>query len=202
MTTAPPGWYQDPQTQGQQRYWDGQAWSAATAPGAASPPLGQQDALRPTSYSWVAIGSATTMLLATFMPWFTATVDPRAAPLPDKSIIGWESTAVILGVLLPLALSIAVCAVMVLQDMGSPTTQEKAIRWAPWLPWVSVLALVILLVPLWTGKDSKLEAIGPFADGSGYDIKRGVGLYLAASAAAVLVAVTVIRSLAGRREAM
>lgn len=36
---TPPGWYPDPQTPGQQRYWDGQAWTENVAPLApAAPP--------------------------------------------------------------------------------------------------------------------------------------------------------------------
>lgn len=43
--STPAGWYPDPQTPGQQRYWDGNAWSEATQPlgGAApAPAYGQQ----------------------------------------------------------------------------------------------------------------------------------------------------------------
>jgi hypothetical protein len=36
--SAAPGWYPDPQNPGQQRYWDGSAWSAAAPPPAAPPP--------------------------------------------------------------------------------------------------------------------------------------------------------------------
>ena len=31
-----PGWYPDPATPGQRRYWDGQGWTNSTAPGSAS----------------------------------------------------------------------------------------------------------------------------------------------------------------------
>ena len=36
--STPAGWYPDPQNPGQQRYWDGAAWSEATQPGAAAAP--------------------------------------------------------------------------------------------------------------------------------------------------------------------
>jgi uncharacterized RDD family membrane protein YckC len=35
-SSTPPGWYPDPSNPAQQRYWDGNAWSDATAPGAAA----------------------------------------------------------------------------------------------------------------------------------------------------------------------
>lgn len=35
---APAGWHPDPMVAGQQRYWDGTAWTTHTAPGAALPP--------------------------------------------------------------------------------------------------------------------------------------------------------------------
>ena len=34
MTDAPAGWYPDPELPGQQRYWDGLAWTEHRAPGA------------------------------------------------------------------------------------------------------------------------------------------------------------------------
>jgi len=41
--STPAGWYPDPQNPGQQRYWDGAAWSEATQVGAApAAPFGQQ----------------------------------------------------------------------------------------------------------------------------------------------------------------
>ena len=36
--TTPAGWYADPNQPGQQRYWDGAAWTAHIAPAAAPPP--------------------------------------------------------------------------------------------------------------------------------------------------------------------
>ena len=36
--STPAGWYPDPQNPGQQRYWDGAAWSEAIQPGAAAAP--------------------------------------------------------------------------------------------------------------------------------------------------------------------
>lgn len=33
---APPGWYQDPNAAGQQRYWDGSEWGESVMPGGAS----------------------------------------------------------------------------------------------------------------------------------------------------------------------
>lgn len=39
--STPAGWYPDPQNPGQQRYWDGTAWSQSTAP-AAGTAVGQQ----------------------------------------------------------------------------------------------------------------------------------------------------------------
>jgi hypothetical protein len=42
MTQTPPGWYPDAQVPGQNRYWDGTAWTEQTAPatgGGAAPPV-------------------------------------------------------------------------------------------------------------------------------------------------------------------
>lgn len=39
--TAPAGWHPDPQTPGQQRYWDGHAWTEHTSPGVAGGPTVQ-----------------------------------------------------------------------------------------------------------------------------------------------------------------
>ena len=38
MSTSAAGWYPDPETPGQQRYWDGSQWTANVAPGAAGSP--------------------------------------------------------------------------------------------------------------------------------------------------------------------
>jgi hypothetical protein len=37
MEGTPAGWYDDPEQPGQQRYWDGNAWTEQRAPGAATP---------------------------------------------------------------------------------------------------------------------------------------------------------------------
>jgi hypothetical protein len=37
-TPTPAGWYADPESPGQYRYWDGQAWTQHTAPASAPPP--------------------------------------------------------------------------------------------------------------------------------------------------------------------
>jgi hypothetical protein len=44
--TTPPGWYPDAQVPGQNRYWDGQQWTAHTAPAAPS---------EPTPAEWTAV---------------------------------------------------------------------------------------------------------------------------------------------------
>ena len=50
MTTqnTPAGWYPDPQTPGQQRYWDGSAWSEATQPAA----VAATDFAQPAGYGY------------------------------------------------------------------------------------------------------------------------------------------------------
>lgn len=132
-----------------------------------------------TGGTWLIVCSAAVMLLATFMPWFTATIDPRFAPLPDKAIIAWESTSFLMGVFVPVVLTLAVCVIVLVADLGAPATRQRMARGVRATPWLAGLALLIFLVPLWTGVDSKLQAIGPSDDGSGYIIHRGIGLYLA-----------------------
>lgn len=46
---TPAGWYPDPETPGQQRYWDGNAWTQNFAPGAA-PPAPQTSATKKPVY--------------------------------------------------------------------------------------------------------------------------------------------------------
>lgn len=148
----------------------------------------------------VAVGCVLAMFIASLLPWFTATIDPRFAPMPDRTIIGWESTAVVLGLVLPLAMCFFVSVCTILRDFGAGRAKSLARRCAGLCCWLSGLALAIFIIPLFTGKDSKLEAIGPRADGGGYDIHRGAGLYLAAAAAGVLVIATLVRWLTDRAE--
>lgn len=46
LGTASPGWYPDPLVPGQQRYWDGSAWTGAVG---AAPPMAPPSAASPTS---------------------------------------------------------------------------------------------------------------------------------------------------------
>lgn len=95
-------------------------------------------------------------------------------------------------------LTVAVCVVVLLADLGAETTRQRMSRIVPATPWIAGLTLLILLVPLWTGVDSKLQAIGPADDGSGYTINRGIGLYLAALAATGVLIGALVRVLAHR----
>jgi uncharacterized RDD family membrane protein YckC len=56
MTTenAPAGWYPDPQTPGQQRYWDGSAWSEATQPAVGTVPAGAAPFGQQVGYGYAA----------------------------------------------------------------------------------------------------------------------------------------------------
>lgn len=67
--SAPAGWYSDPQNPGQQRYWDGSAWTEATQPapftapppppaGPYAPPLGYGAPGAPMGYGYPPSGQA------------------------------------------------------------------------------------------------------------------------------------------------
>lgn len=46
------GWYQDPSSPGQQRYWDGSAWTSHTSPGSLPPPTEPQWHHRVPASAW------------------------------------------------------------------------------------------------------------------------------------------------------
>jgi hypothetical protein len=76
----PPGWYPDPDTPGQQRYWDGQAWTDHRAPGSV-PPLATG---KPIYKRWWFI----TALVALFI----GVVGSLAGEPPEPDIVGAAGT--------------------------------------------------------------------------------------------------------------
>jgi hypothetical protein len=61
-SSTPAGWYPDPQQPGQQRYWDGSAWTEATQPGGPAapppPPMGGYAAPQQMGYGYAVAGPA------------------------------------------------------------------------------------------------------------------------------------------------
>jgi endonuclease YncB( thermonuclease family) len=85
-TTVPAGWYPDPDVSAQQRYWDGAAWTAHTAP-VSAPPAGEASAygsltpppaLPPTAtrkakrslpvWAWIVLGAVAVLLGVVMSP--------------------------------------------------------------------------------------------------------------------------------------
>lgn len=64
-----PGWYRDPTTEGQQRYWDGEAWTRATAPLAAAAPANPEvdTPTAPTAPARRSSGTDTGLIIAIAM---------------------------------------------------------------------------------------------------------------------------------------
>ena len=93
QTPTPAGWYPDPQNPGQQRYWDGTAWAAPTAPPppAAPPasPQGQLAAPPQTSTSGL-IGLVLSVVSWVICPIIAAVVALFLARSSDKEIAASE----------------------------------------------------------------------------------------------------------------
>lgn len=53
--STPPGWYPDPAQAGQQRYWDGTAWTQNVAPGVVYQPVGGYPQSQTSTYALLAI---------------------------------------------------------------------------------------------------------------------------------------------------
>jgi uncharacterized RDD family membrane protein YckC len=51
-SSTPAGWYPDPNTPGQQRYWDGTTWTDNTAPGSGAPPAAPYGAPTQMGYGY------------------------------------------------------------------------------------------------------------------------------------------------------
>ncbi len=114
MDGTPAGWYDDPEQPGQQRYWDGNAWTEQRAPGAAAPAAPAAPPAPPTPPP--AAAAAAPMAPPPMAP-------PVAAP-PKKSN---KALWIVLGVLggLVLLVIIAVAAVAFLGDSATDVVEKN-----------------------------------------------------------------------------
>jgi uncharacterized RDD family membrane protein YckC len=84
--STPPGWYPDPSNPAQQRYWDGTAWSDATAPGApaaAAPAYGAPGA---PAYGTTQVGYGYAQAVGAPMASFGA------------RLVGWLVDGILIGI--------------------------------------------------------------------------------------------------------
>ena len=107
-TSTPPGWYPDPSNPAQQRYWDGTAWSDATAPGAAAaaaPSYGVPAAPTGADYGTTQVGYGYAQAVGAPLAGFGSRF---AAFFVDSLIIG-----------IPVAIVLAVLGIDTTTDSGS-----------------------------------------------------------------------------------
>jgi hypothetical protein len=135
MNGTPAGWYDDPEQPGQQRYWDGSAWTEHRAPGAetpAPPPAAPAAPMAPTPPPAAAPTPPPAAAPTTPPPVAPPVGAPTGAPLPPPSAPPattsrkglWIALSII-GVIVVLVI-VAIVAVALLGDSKNVTgTIEK-----------------------------------------------------------------------------
>ena len=114
MEGTPAGWYDDPEQPGQQRYWDGDAWTEQRAPGAPAP------AAPPPPAAPAASAAPTPPPAASMAP---PTAPPMAAPPKKSNKVLWIVLGIVGG--LVLLVIIAVAAVAFLGDSATDVVEKN-----------------------------------------------------------------------------